>query len=718
MKRTHRCLAKLGLAMSAALGTQAHAAVEGYVDLHSHLMGEHAFGGSWFWGASEGPMNSALARCDGNFGYWPGEGSHGATIFPILSEMVGGGLWDGDTGWHLGRRRGYDNRHCKYFLGIKIPGTCPREHFAQWPKWDAIAHQQMWTGHLQHSARNGLKIMAVSLDESEFLCKTTPPLRRRYNCNEMDSIRRQANFLRAYVARNSSWVGIAETPSQARALISQGKLALVMTTEVSKLFPTGNYIQQLDELHALGIRSLQLVHHANNRFAGAAPMNQIRTAGSVVEFLSGNAINTEINDIVCRNASGQIQPEVLPRLDMPFIVRSKCDGIEYINEMGLTPDGAALINAMIDRGMILDVAHLSRKALREAHQIAVARGNYPLTYSHTHMWDTIDSGDHKNEKYLLASEIQMITGTGGMIGLRTGPEPATAYIRPPLAGPTVSNSCKGSARSFAQSLQYAIDKNLNVGFGADLNGFMQHSKGVFTALPTDLVAPPIELPIGCEEDYVQLKASNGFRDIHRKGFGHAGMFPEFIAELKRVGVPQSHMDKLEKHSAEAYLQIWQRGRTLAGITSGDVNMALSASASASSTYCVGPPQTSPNCFSPWRVNDGNASTALGGYYGWTNDLGAALPQSVQLEWAAPLDVSRIVVVTPSSYPVRNYDVQVWIGTPQTGGWQTVATASNNTAPVIPHNFQRVSTWRVRILGRSGPLQEPGQIRVNEIEVYY
>ena len=110
---------------------------------------------------------------------------------------------------------------------------------------------------------------------------------------------------------------------------------------------------------------------------------------------------------------------------MPFIVRSKCDGIEYINEVGLTPDGAALINAMIDRGMILDVAHLSRKALREAHQIAVARGNYPLTYSHTHMWDTIDSGDHKNEKYLLASEIQMITGTGGMIGLRTGPEPAT-----------------------------------------------------------------------------------------------------------------------------------------------------------------------------------------------------------------------------------------------------------------------------------------------------
>src|SRR5205085_5582196 len=97
--------------------------VYGFVDLHSHLMAEYSFGGGFFWGTVEGPMDWAVRRCDGNF---PG-GSHAATIYPILSEFLGA-----DTGWHLGRRRGYDRRHCKYFLGIKIPGTCPQPNFEDW----------------------------------------------------------------------------------------------------------------------------------------------------------------------------------------------------------------------------------------------------------------------------------------------------------------------------------------------------------------------------------------------------------------------------------------------------------------------------------------------------------------------------------------------------------------------------------------------------------
>ena len=47
MKKSNQLLINLGIALSAALGTHANAAVEGYVDMHSHLMAEHAFGGSW-----------------------------------------------------------------------------------------------------------------------------------------------------------------------------------------------------------------------------------------------------------------------------------------------------------------------------------------------------------------------------------------------------------------------------------------------------------------------------------------------------------------------------------------------------------------------------------------------------------------------------------------------------------------------------------------------
>ncbi|NOT86818.1 MAG: hypothetical protein HOP03_01385 [Lysobacter sp.] len=712
MKQSRRFLIKLALAVSAVLGGAAHATVEGYVDMHSHLMGEHAFGGSWFWGSTEGPMQSALARCDGNFGYPAGMGSHAATIFPGVSEILGK-----DTGWHLFRRRGYDNRRCRYFLWFPIPGTCPQEHFEDWPKWDAIAHQQMWFGHLQKAHANGLRVMGVSFAESNFLCQTTPPLRRRYDCDEMASIKRQALFLRGFVSRNSGWVGIAETPAQARSLIAQGKLALVMTAEVTRLFPDGDYIPQLNELHALGIRSLQLVHHADNRFAGTAPINNLRTAATLVEALTFGGINTRINDTVCRDGNGTIQIEGIPSSQwiMPIIYRPKCDGELHLNDQGLTQDGRGLVNAMIDRGMILDVSHLSRKSLQQTYGIAMGRGQYPLTYSHAHMWDMIEGAGHdeKNEKYIRADEIHMITDTGGMIGLRTGPEAANPYIRPPQSQPVVANSCKGSVRSFAQSLMYAVDRNINVGFGGDFNGFITQSKGVFTRFDrSPLGGSPFYLPVGCTEDYQQLLATNGFNDLHRKGLGHVGLLPEYIADLKRVGVPAQYMEHLEKRSAETYLRIWERSLALAG---GGIpsNLALSATATASSTYCVGPPQTSPDCYAASRVNDGIGSTALGGQSSWANDWGVPMPQWVQLTWSAPVTASSVVVTTTAGYAVRDYDIEYWNG----ATWLPLAHRVGNTALGNTDNFAPVSTTRMRILGWQGPAHQPGHVRINEFAVY-
>ncbi len=712
MNKLSGLLLKLSAAIAAAMAapTPATAAVEGYVDLHSHLTGEHAFGGSWFWGSAEGPINSALARCDGNFGYGPGMGSHGATVFPILSEFLGGGLSQGDTGWHLGRRRGYDNRRCRYVFGIPIPGTCPRPHFEHWPKWDAIAHQQMWHGHLRSARDRGLRIMGVSLYDSEFLCKTTPPLRRRYQCNEMDSIRRQAAIVRGFVSRNSDWVGIAETPQQARSLIGQGKLALVLTAELTKLFPNGDSRQQLNEFHALGIRSLQVVHHADSRFSGAAPINQLRTAATVAEYLSFGGIQTDINSITCRDRSGNINyhsiSPIFGALPYYIFLKPKCDGEEHLNERGLSGEGTTLVNAMMDKGMIIDVSHMSRKAFRQTYDIAVARGSYPLTYSHTHMWDMISGSEDKHEKYLRSEEIEMIVNTGGMIGLRTGPEETHAYVRPPMAQPIVANTCQGSTRSFAQSLMYAIDRGVNVGFGADLNGFIKQTKGLngFFFFPGN----------NCNSDFVQLAATGGIKDFHTKGLGHIGHLPELVADLRRVGVPQPYMDHLEKHSAETYLRIWERSIQLAG--PGGANLALTAAASASSTYCSSP-QSPDHCYNPARVNDGSASSALGGQNSWANDAGVPIPQWIELTWNAPVTVSRVVVTTTAGFEVRDYVLQYWAGGAQSGSWQTLATVAGNTTINRVHQFGAVTTMRLRILGSQGPDAQPGYIRINEFEAY-
>ena len=646
------------------------AQVRGFVDLHSHLEGEYAFGGGWFWGTNTGPIDWALQRCDGNFPH----ATHAALKWPIVSELVGGhGLFGGDTGLHLGRRRGYDRRQCRYVWPFPwpIPGTCPRPHFEHWPMWDAIAHQQMWEGHLQQAHNGGLQVMFVSLVESSFLCGQTKLRTRRFGCDEMASVYRQAGAVHSFAARNSSWVGIATTPAEARALIAQGKLALVLSVEVDKLFPDGDVITQVDALRAQGVRSLQIVHHADSRFAGAAPISELIRAANLAESLEGGDI-TQINNIVCRDAAGS---------------RGTCNGDTVLNERGLSQEGDALVRAMMDRGMLVDVAHVSRKALRDVYGIAMQRGPYPLLYSHAHIWDTIDPGEKRHEKYIRADEIHMITDTGGMVGLRTGPEDTVQY------GGAVANQCQGSTRSFAQSLMYGIDHGLTMGFGADLNGFIDQIE-------------PRWRPIDCRADFVAINQAGGPTEIQKKGLAHVGLLPELLTDLSRVGVPDAYIEHLNQ-SAENFLLMWERAVSLGGGASS--NLARSATASASSTYCV--PMV--DCYSPARVNDGSNATTLGQYWSWANANHAAMPQWVELTWPSPITATRVELYTTTSYPIRDYQVEYWTGS----GWAPLAFMSFNTSDHLTHTFAPVPTTRLRVLGLRGPDIQPGYVRVNEIEVY-
>lgn len=483
--------------------TSAKAApINGFVDLHSHLMAEHTFGGSWYWGTTEGSIDWALRRCDGNTTQ-----SHGAVEnLPGIAEFIAT-----DTGIHLGKRRGYDRRKCKKVFGITIPGTCPSTHFEDWPRHDGLAHQQMWNGHLKEAFDGGMKLMVVSLAESNFLCENTPLSKRKYNCDEMASVNRQIDKLNEFVGNHSSWVGIARSPTEARSIISQNKLALVVAVEVSNLFPNGSITTQLDQLYTKGVRSVQLVHHHDNRFSGAAPIPKLVQTVSLVELVKGEM--SPINDVSCG---------------------SNCDGDTNLNTQGLSNDGSTLVNAMIDRGMLVDVAHVSRQSLVQVHSILSQRDNYPMFYSHAHLFNSIDgSKDQRNEKHIKPDEIIKINATGGMVGLRTGLEAANTH------GSSVGNYCDGSIRSFAQSLMAGVDQGLSIGFGADLNGFITQMKP------------------RCYPD--NNPATQG---IQQKGLAHVGLLPELMLDLQSIGVPQHYIDHLSG-SAERFVVMWERAESIA-----------------------------------------------------------------------------------------------------------------------------------------------------------
>ncbi|TXH72719.1 MAG: hypothetical protein E6Q88_05980 [Lysobacteraceae bacterium] len=142
-----------------------------------------------------------------------------------------------------------------------------------------------------------------------------------------------------------------------------------------------------------------------------------------------------------------------------------------------------------------------------------------------------------------------------------------------------------------------------------------------------------------------------------------------------------------------------------------LNLALEALALASSTYCSTP--GTEHCYDADRANDGDNSTALGGFTSWANGYGVAMPQWLELQWGRLVTVSRVDLYTSQGYPIADYDIEYWNGT----DWIKAASIRGNTAVARSHSIAPVQTFRMRILAVAGPAHQPGYTRINEVEVY-
>jgi len=139
------------------------------------------------------------------------------------------------------------------------------------------------------------------------------------------------------------------------------------------------------------------------------------------------------------------------------------------------------------------------------------------------------------------------------------------------------------------------------------------------------------------------------------------------------------------------------------------NIAPSATASASSTYCA---SSGLHCYSPSRVNDKDMDSRVGGYYSWTNG-NTSLPQWVKLQWPQPIKTKHIEIITSEGYPLQNYQLQYWDGS----AWRTLQTVSGNQELRIAHQFaDEIETTQIRLLGLLGSNNQPAHVRVNEILV--
>lgn len=532
--------------------TSSAVTVTGFAELHHHMFAEEAFGGGWFHGKHVGTLD----RCDGGLpessharvrqdlssllNICPNAGGVDLSQVPILSDLFGiaGAVGSefiakiegtqGDTGLHLGRR----------------------EVRTEWPRWDTIAHQQAWEGWLQQAFNGGLRLVVVSAVSNEFLCKALPYQNIKRPCDEMADVELQIQLARQF-ASTHPWVEIALSSAHARQIIAAGKLAMVLSIETSKLFGTRDWRTELDRFYNLGVRTLQPVHQLDNRFGGAALHNPLFHAA---QFLENCHIDTDCG----LTASG---------FTLGFDVDASCRNVK-----GLTTEGRDLIQAMMQKGMLIDLAHLSERGVADAFTLAQANTYYPLYISHGHFREVMNPDLARDEKTTPASIIKYLRQTGGMFGLRTAHDEARTYTKSYIA-----NNCHGSSRSVAQAYEFGRQGlKVPMAFGADLNGFIQQTRPRFGDYGACSATFQAEADVQAYQQTLSGPGRLG-TDYDVYGLAHIGLLPDLLRDLGQLGANTTGL----ANSAETFLRMWERAQ---GVRTGMADAATDIDTSGVAAY--------------------------------------------------------------------------------------------------------------------------------------
>jgi microsomal dipeptidase-like Zn-dependent dipeptidase len=244
------------------------------------------------------------------------------------------------------------------------------------------------------------------------------------------------------------------------------------------------------------------------------------------------------------------------------------------NNRSLTPAGEALINALIDHKMMIEVDHSDRRTFDRILDIAEARhypgivaGHTGFTGATTSDPDSEKTGRHEATKTDVM--VHRIVDVGGFISVIPH-QGGRSRIRDLSSTYGVPFDCGNSSQTWAQIYLYAT-QTLGVpaiGIGSDFNGFAEWvapRKGP-NACADDHDAsyapdPNTLVKYGSLLDYYgnplpQYTFGNRTWDYNVDGLAHVGLYPDFIADLQAQGLG----DKLGPlfHSTEAYVKMWEK----------------------------------------------------------------------------------------------------------------------------------------------------------------
>ncbi len=541
--------------------------VRGFVDLHTHLgfpkaMAGLAMAGDLFhtYGIEE-----ALKDCS----YL-----HGSNGEQDLLESEGA---NGGSGGHP--TSGYPD-------------------FEYWPRRDTSTHVQAYYRWLQRGYLSGLRLLVTDVTGNPTACQLFSllnPGKAQGDCNSASEVENQTRYifeLQDYIdaqegGPGEGWFRVVTSPQQARAVINQNKLAVVLGSEYGTLFDchessafcTPDYIDaQLQKLYELGVRSVFPIHRFDNAFGGTRPDSGLGGAwmhlasklstsnapsmfqmldpfGYLFKPIGGHYFQLDIcpagvegrqnimgmDEFVNNNFRGIVSgltaiPNIGPTLAklLDYAVFNKLEPLpdyhefdaddHVCNVLPLHPLGRYLINRLIDKGMTIEIDHMGYYTLLDTLDILEQRQYSGVVSSHGWMED-------------LPSLRERIFRLGGQV---------SPFNHRPSDN---AERMKTYAREMAQ-FPYAI----GVGIGSDIQGVTSQ---------TDFDdSVNIEYPFVSMDGMVtfqQPKTGNRAFDWHSEGMAHYGMLAEWVENFRQVDERDpADLTSILLNSAEAYLQMWER----------------------------------------------------------------------------------------------------------------------------------------------------------------
>jgi microsomal dipeptidase-like Zn-dependent dipeptidase len=502
-------------------GPNSKARVRGFVDTHIHMGAFEFLGGRFHCGRPWSPYGVTVALRDCADHYPNGEGA-------VVENFLATGSPE----------------------GTHSPEGWPS--FAGWPRDESLTHEGTYWKWVERAWRSGVRLMVNDLVENRALCELYPL--KQNSCNEMVSAYKQADDMYAlqdyidaqFGGPGKGFLRIVRSPAEARKVINEGKLAMVLGVEVSEVLDCGqlNGIArctttqidaQLDKLQSVGVQSLFLVNKFDNALAGvhfdSGTTGVVVNAGN--KYATGQFWTAEHcpgahdHDNELTSPTGE-HGELLYTLFGPALTQPLLQGQlpvypppPHCNPKGLTPLGEHLIRSMMRRGMIIETDHLSVKARQETLTILEAAG-FPGVIS-SHSWG--DAGSQKRIQRL-----------GGLIG-------------------PISNEAYDFAAEWREARAFRDPRFFfGIGFGSDINGLHAQPKP-----RSDAAQNPVRYPFrSVDGGSVIDRQRSGTRtyDINTDGVDHYGLYSDWIEDLRLVAGSQIVEDMA--NGAEAYLQLWAR----------------------------------------------------------------------------------------------------------------------------------------------------------------